>query len=238
QRVLDDNETYYVLAWEPETTYRDGRFRKIEVRIPGRPELRVRTRKGYFAPDDKEKLEKEKADVKAAEKAKDRPDEKAARAAKEVQLRKGLSSLFPLRAIPIELAADFLDTAQTGTLGVVAAHIDAGQLSYSLNNNLHQTFLDVVTLVFDEKGKVAGNFSERLSLSLKPELIDQVRRLGFTYRKLMPLKPGFYQVRFAVREEGSGHLGSATRWVEIADVSQKKLTLSSVLLTSTIEDLK
>jgi len=238
QRVLDDNETYYVLAWEPETTYRDGRFRKIEVRIPGRPELRVRTRKGYFAPDDKEKLEKEKADVKAAEKAKDRPDEKAARTAKEVQLRKGLSSLFPLRAIPIELAADFIDTVQTGTLGVVAAHIDAGQLNYSLNNNLHQTFLDVVTLVFDEKGKVAGNFSERLSLSLKPEMIDQVRRLGFTYRKLVPLKPGFYQVRVAVREEGSGQLGSATRWVEIADVSQKKLTLSSVLLTSTVDDLK
>jgi hypothetical protein len=241
QRVLDDNETYYVLAWEPETSYRDGRFRKIEVRIPGRPELRVRTRKGYFSPDDKERLEKEKAEAKAAEKARDKPDEKAIRAAREAkdaQLRTGLSSLFPLRAIPIELAADFIDTAETGTLSVVAAHIDAGQLNFSLRNNLHQTSLDVVTLVFDEKGKVAGNFSDRLNLSLKPELIDQVRRLGFTYRKLVPLKPGFYQVRFAVREEGSGRLGSATRWVEVADVSQKKLALSSVLLTSTIEDLK
>src|SRR5262245_8735337 len=53
QRVLDANEVYYVLAYEPATSYRDGRFHKIEVRIVGRPELKVRTRKGYFAPSDK-----------------------------------------------------------------------------------------------------------------------------------------------------------------------------------------
>ena len=37
QRVLDANETYYVLAYEPSTPYRDGRFHKIEVRIAAAP---------------------------------------------------------------------------------------------------------------------------------------------------------------------------------------------------------
>jgi VWFA-related protein len=99
QTVLDENSSYYVMAWEPETSYRDGRFRKIEVKVPGRPELRVRTRKGYFAPDDKEIEEKAKAEAALAKKAKEDPADKAVRAAKENQIRAGLSSLFPLRAI-------------------------------------------------------------------------------------------------------------------------------------------
>ncbi|MGH9844855.1 MAG: VWA domain-containing protein, partial [Blastocatellia bacterium] len=49
QRVLDDNEVYYVLAYEPPVSRRDGRFHQIEVRIADRPELKARTRKGYLA---------------------------------------------------------------------------------------------------------------------------------------------------------------------------------------------
>jgi hypothetical protein len=49
---------------------------------------------------------------------------------------------------------------------------------------------------------------------------------------MIPLKPGFYQVRLAVREDGSARLGSAAKWVEIPDLSKKQLTLSSVMLSS------
>src|SRR5262252_3961642 len=69
QRVLDANETYYVLAYEPSTPYRDGRFHKIEVRIADRPDLTVRTRKGYFAPSDKAGELAEKSSGKHKEKS-------------------------------------------------------------------------------------------------------------------------------------------------------------------------
>jgi hypothetical protein len=45
-------ETYYVLAYEPTNTKRDGGFRRIEVRLPGVRDVKVRTRSGYFALDD------------------------------------------------------------------------------------------------------------------------------------------------------------------------------------------
>ena len=51
RRMLDDNEAYYLMAYESTNPKRDGRFRKIEVRIPSRPDLKVRTRTGYYAPD-------------------------------------------------------------------------------------------------------------------------------------------------------------------------------------------
>lgn len=238
QRVLAENETYYVLAWEPEMTYRDGRFRKIDVKIPNRPELRVRTRKGYFAPDDKEKLEKERAEAKIAEMAKENPSDKSVRAAKEAQLRAGLVSLFPLRSIPIDLTADFIDNPEVGQVAIVTAHVDAGTLNFTVANDAHTTSIDVVTLVFDEKGKVTGNISDRLNLNLKPQLVEQVRRTGFTYRKLVPLKPGFHQVRLAIREEISGQVGSASRWVEVPDMRAKKLTLSSILLTTSLREVQ
>ena len=53
REMLKDTETYYVLAYEPTNTKRDGGFRRIEVRLPGVPGARVRTRSGYFAPDDR-----------------------------------------------------------------------------------------------------------------------------------------------------------------------------------------
>lgn len=40
----------YVLAYYPTGERRDGRFRTLSLRVTTRPNLRVRTRKGYFAP--------------------------------------------------------------------------------------------------------------------------------------------------------------------------------------------
>ena len=48
----------------------------------------------------------------------------------------------------------------------------------------------------------------------------------------MALKPGFYQARVAVREDGSARMGSASKWVEIPDLGKKLLTVSGVLLST------
>src|SRR6266542_855891 len=92
QRVLDANETYYVLAYEPSTPYRDGRFHKIEIRIAGRPDLTVRTRKGYFAPSDKTGKTGDLAE-KSPDKRKEKSPEKIAqqeKLEKEKEMREGL----------------------------------------------------------------------------------------------------------------------------------------------------
>ena len=46
----------------------------------------------------------------------------------------------------------------------------------------------------------------------------------------MALKSGTYQVRLAAREDTTGRLGSASRWVEVPDLGPARLTLSSVFL--------
>jgi VWFA-related protein len=40
----------YLVAYEPANTAADGKFRKIEVRIANHKDIRVRHRRGYYAP--------------------------------------------------------------------------------------------------------------------------------------------------------------------------------------------
>jgi len=242
QRVLDANETYYVLAYEPSTPYRDGRFHKIEVRIAGRPDLTVRTRKGYFAPSDKTGDKNGKTGdlaEKSPDKRKEKSPEKIAQQEqleKEKEMREGLGSLVPLREIPVEMAVDFFDVSQGSSGALVNLHVDASQLTLRLLNGTHQSALDLLMALFDEKGKAAASFSERISVNIRPERLENAVKNGFNYRRLMALKPGFYQARMAIREEGSARMGSASKWVEIPDVGKKQLTLSGVLLSAGRED--
>ncbi|HKQ73461.1 MAG TPA: VWA domain-containing protein [Blastocatellia bacterium] len=240
QRVLDANETYYVLAYEPATPYRDGRFHKIEVSVAGRPDLKVRTRKGYFAPSNKTGGDLAENPSAKSDKRKEKSPEKIAQEAKlikEREMREGLGSLVPLREIPIEMAVDFLDMSNAGPGALVNLHVDASQLNLRQLNGTHQTSLDLLAALFDEKGRAAASFVERINVNIRPERLENAVKHGFTYIRLMALKPGFYQARVAVREEGSSRMGSASKWVEVSDIGKKQLMLSGVLLSAGRDDL-
>lgn len=49
-QIEQELRSQYVLAYEPSRLVRDGSFRAISISVPGRPEVRVVHRKGYFAP--------------------------------------------------------------------------------------------------------------------------------------------------------------------------------------------
>jgi VWFA-related protein len=49
ERIVRDNSTYYLLGFTPTNNRRDGRFRKLSVRV-SREDVMVRARKGYAIP--------------------------------------------------------------------------------------------------------------------------------------------------------------------------------------------
>ena len=52
QRIADETRVYYLLGYASSNTARDGRFRKIEVKLANNKGREVHARKGYFAPGD------------------------------------------------------------------------------------------------------------------------------------------------------------------------------------------
>lgn len=231
QKILDDTETYYLLAFEPAASYRDGRFRKIEIRIPSRPELKVRTRKGYFAPDDKAAEKEAREIAKTEEKDKQKSPEKLSKeikSAKEALLREGVSSLYPLRGIPVEMTVSFINTPTDGSTADVIAHIDAARLNFKSAGDRHQATLDVVGLLYDENGKIVDNFSNSLDMNLKKSSYENTMKNGLIFQKYLKLKPGHYQVRIVALQNGSKEIGSASHWIEIPNLEKKNLTLSSI----------
>jgi Ca-activated chloride channel homolog len=50
QQLERELRQQYLVAYEPANAAADGKFRKIEVRISNRKDIRVRHRRGYYAP--------------------------------------------------------------------------------------------------------------------------------------------------------------------------------------------
>lgn len=50
RQIAAELQAQYLLGFYSKSERADGAFRRIAVRVPGKPELRVRARQGYFAP--------------------------------------------------------------------------------------------------------------------------------------------------------------------------------------------
>jgi VWFA-related protein len=213
-RIVRDNELYYLLAYEPTNPARDGKFRRIEVRLRGRSGLRVRTRSGYFAPNER----------KAA--AAEGPE-----AVREREIGQALGSLFPLEGVPMRMSADFIDLPPAGPQAVIRTHLDVSGVPFVPAGDRYAADLEIAGAVYDETGHLVGQVSgERAQLSLTEESYRRATSEGLTVQKTLALAPGRYQVRMAAREATRSLLGSASQWVEIPDLAARPLTLSSVFL--------
>ncbi len=220
-RMLEDTETYYLLAYDPTNTKRDGGFRRIEVRVPGVPGVKVRTRSGYFAPADPSPEGPASTAEAVARRAKERL----------ADMRAAFSSLAPLTAIPVHLSADFVSFDAGAIQVVVSGNVGVTTLPFARRRDRLQATIETAALVYDEGGAVAATLkTERTTLDLTAAAYGQLRRRGIPYRQAAPLIPGRYQVRLATREDATGLLGSAWFKVEIPDLAAGRLTLGSLFL--------
>jgi VWFA-related protein len=221
RELLKDTEAYYVLAYEPTNTRRDGGFRRIEVRVPGVPGLKVRTRAGYFAPDD-HRLD---GGGRTAEAEARRAEQRRA------EMRTALSSLAPLSAVPVRISADFVSLDPGVTQLVVSGSVDVAALPFVRVRDRRQATVETAALVYGERGTLAATLpTERSAMDLSEADYEQLLRGGLPYQRTVSLKPGRYQVRLAAREDATGMLGSAWQRLEIPDLAPGRLALGSLFL--------
>jgi len=222
RRMLDDNEAYYLLAYEPTNTKRDGRFRKIEVRLPRRPDLKVRTRSGYYAPD----ASKPAAPTRAAAPAPSLPVALA-------EARAVLSAPIDAGGIPVALRADYVDLPPAGSQVLVRAQVDLSKMRWQEAEGRHRADVELLGGVFDSTGRPVGApFGRRAELALDPKEYERALTAGLQYQQRLALPPGRYEVRLVARERGLVQQGGASQSVDVPDLEEKKLAMSGLFLSA------
>lgn len=205
-RVLKRSRGYYRLAYRPSERF-DNKFHKLDVKVK-RSGIQIYMSEGYVA----------------------REQRAAANATKEEQIIK--AAISPLAKRDLDVAAElqymFPENAQADL--TVNAFINARKLDFKKVDDKYQASFDVVGFVFDQVGRSKGGISQTVNADLSEEDYKRALATGLSYTASTQLPPGYYQVRLVVREAETGKMGTVSRYFEVPDLSQKHLTMSSIML--------
>lgn len=215
-RISDDVRSYYVIGYVPEagTFAAPGekpRRRKISIDVK-RPGVRVKTRKEFLGVSD--------------------PAVAAGPETPAQQLVHAATS--PFGATGIALRATTLPgfAPDQGIFVRALLHIDARALTFSPRDDGKKTAAaDVLGMVFDQDGNEVAHLSTGFAVALTGDAADEALRDGLAYTLRIPIRRGgAYQVRFAVRDQQSGMLGSAGEFVQVPDIAAGAFALSGIVL--------
>jgi len=94
-----------------------------------------------------------------------------------------------------------------------------------------QAFFEVAATISGANGERVGEGDRAFGLNLKPDEYQAALEKGLVYVVNQPVqRPGMYQMRIALHDQNSEHLGSANQFVQVPDLTKGRLTLSSILL--------
>jgi VWFA-related protein len=218
-RALLETSRYYLLAWRPPgEEQRGNKFRRIEVKVVGRPDLSVYVRRGFYDLETKPAPKKGKAVAEAV-----------ATKTIEAELRATLQAAYPKQALPTHLALAYVDTPDKGIMLTTSVQVAKQFITFNHAEGKQSAVVDLAGIVLDEHGAAVEKFGDRLSINI-PAQPDAALRQDLIYNFQTALKPGLYQVRIAARDSKSRLTGSAMQWIEIPDLATRRLALSSLLL--------
>ncbi len=214
REIVQETEGYYLLGYHPSGETFDqnaGRpkFHRLGIRVK-RPGLRVRSRSGFFGLSDREA----------------RPVPKTPAG----QIAAAMASPFGATGIELRLTPLFTQGAKGSYLNTLL-YIGAGGLTFTDEpEGWHKAVIDVVAMTFGDNGAAVDSSDRKYTIRLRGAAYEEARK-GFLYSVRHPVKkPGAYQMRVVVRDEGSERVGSASQFIEVPDLGKGRLTLSSVML--------
>ena len=226
-RALKETSVYYLLAWKPEQqTPLTSKFRRIEVKVIGKPNLTVQLRRGFFDREPETPVAKA---TKADSHKTTREAEKEPVNLPLADLRKVMFSPYPNRDIPVSLSLTYLSTPTRGVMLTAAMQIPNEFLSFQPADGKQKAAVTVAGTVFDDRGNPGASFDNRITIDA-PSVEAAREGQDLMYGYPVYLGPGLYQVRVGVRDDNTGRTGTAHAWIEIPNLSAGQLAMSSLLM--------
>ena len=132
--VQQDTSLYYLLGYHSTNPARDGRFRRITVRV-NRPGVKIDFRRGYYAPAD---------------------FQHSTRDDRERQLDEELASELPTTDLPVYLSAAYFRIADRKFYVPGSVVVPGSQIPFTHNNDQDRATLDVLGIVTDPEKHPGG----------------------------------------------------------------------------------
>jgi hypothetical protein len=213
QKVLEDNETYYLLGFDPEDEQFNGRYHSIKVRVK-RPGLQVRTRGGFYGT----------AETQASARPKSRTQ----------QILSTLYSPFGARDLQVQMTSFFVNSNARGSYVRSFFYFDCSKLTFKDSKDKKKTLkLDLATFAFNEEGEAIDQYASELAFDLDETQYKMAMAKGLVRTVDIPIKKsGAYQFHSVIRDSETGRLGSSSQFIQVPDLSKKQLALSGLLVSA------
>jgi len=213
-QVQKDTSAYYAIGFHSSNPARDGKYRKLTVKI-NRPGIKLEYRPGYYAPADFRHSGKQD---------------------REQELEDQLASDLPATDMAVYMDALYFRLDANRFYMPVSLVVPGSQIPFVKGGDKDKATLDVIGAVIDEGKRPVGRVRDTVKLNLDPSL--QARQKNIQYTTSFNLPPGSYQLKFVVRENQTGRMGSFIADVTLPDFKKAPLKMSSIVLASQREPSK
>jgi VWFA-related protein len=209
-QVQKDSSAYYVLGFTSANPLKDGKYRRLRVTV-NRADVKLEYRPGYYAGRDFVHLN---------------------RADREQQLEDELAAELPQTDVPLYAGTAYFRADESHYYLAVSLIVPGSQIPFVQEKDKDNATIDVIGEVrLGEKGRLpVGQLRDTVKLAV--DSTQQVRRKNVQYNTGFVLAPGNYHLKFIVRENQTGRMGSFETDVQIPDLRKAPLRMSSVVLSS------
>jgi VWFA-related protein len=192
QRATEDGASYYLLGYYLDTKNTKAGWRQLKVKLKQK-DFEIRVRKGFFVTN-----------------ATMNPD-----ATRVVDMNYAIGAPFEATGIPFEMKWGAMKESPGTPKKQVnfSIHVMGDAITFdSANNSIDLAVVAVATKPASKKdgtgATIAANLSQDIKGNLTPEKQSIVKNHGVAWNNALALEPGQYSVRFVIRDNFSGRLGS------------------------------
>ena len=207
-QVQKDTSAYYVLGFTSSNPLKDGHFRHLKVQL-NRQDVKLEYRSGYYAGRDFQHLNNTD---------------------REQQLTDELEAPLSQTDVAVYAGAHYFRQDDSHYYLDVSLVIPGSQIPFVQAKDKDSATIDIIGQVLANGKLPVGH--QRDTVKLAVDSAQQVRRKNVQYNTGFLLAPGSYHLKFVVRENRTGRMGSFETDVQIPDLRKAPLRMSSVVLAS------
>jgi VWFA-related protein len=209
QQVQHDTEAYYIIGYQATNDRRDGTYRHLTIKLLNHPDAKLEYRPGYYAPAD---FKHQKNDD------------------REFALTEQMRSEVPATDVAIYLQALYFRLTDGKFYIPMSLVIPGSQINAVTVKDKDKASIDILGQVKNATNIVVGQVRQTVPLAVDAN--QQLQKKNVQYSTGFELAPGKYHVKFVVRENQSGNMGTFETDINVPDMKKTTLKLSSIVMSS------